>query len=88
VPKELVPKLSAGEPTSVGQGLRTNGVATLYEMTLNEPVQVAGVTATNQKVLYADPSDAVIVIGTPFLKDYVLTIDQRNHLLKISMPAD
>lgn len=86
VPKELVPKLSAGEPAPVGQGLRSNGVATLYEMTLNEPVQVAGVTATNQKLLYADPSDEVIVIGTEFLKDYVLTIDQRHHLLKISMP--
>lgn len=87
VPKELVPKLSASEPVAIGQGLRTNGVATLYEMTLNEPVHVAGVTATNQKALYADPSDAVILIGTDFLKDYVLTIDQQHNLLKLSMPG-
>jgi len=88
VPKDLVPKLAAGKPVPIGEGLRSNSVATLYEMTLNEPVHVAGVTATNQKVLYADPSDTVIVIGSEFLKDYVLTIDQRAHLLKISMPAN
>ena len=87
VPKDLVPKLSASEPAAIGQGLRTNGVATLYEMTLNEPVHIAGVTATHQKILYAEPSGDTIVIGTEFLKDYVLTIDQQNHLLKISMPG-
>lgn len=86
VPKDLVTRLSASEPKPIGQGLRTNGVATLYELTLNEPVHVGGVTATNQKVLYAEPSGPVIVIGTEFLKDYVLTIDQEAHLLKISMP--
>jgi len=87
VPKDLVPKLSASEPAAIGQGLRTNGVATLYEMTLNEPVHIAGITATHQKILYAEPSGDTIVIGTEFLKDYVLTIDQQNRLLKISMPA-
>lgn len=86
VPKDLVPKLSASQPAVIGQGLRTNGVATLYEMTLNEPVRIAGVTATHQKIIYAEPSGDTIVIGTEFLKDYVLTIDQQNHLLKISMP--
>lgn len=86
-PKGLVPKLSASEPAAIGQGLRTNGAATFYEMTLNEPVHVAGVTVTHQKILYAEPSGDVIVIGTEFLKDYVLTIDQQNHLLKISMPG-
>jgi predicted aspartyl protease len=86
VPKDLVPQLAAGEPTLIGQGLRTNGAATLYEITLNEPVRVGGVTATKQNILYADPSDTVIVIGTEFLKDYVVAIDQANHLLKISMP--
>jgi len=86
VPKDLVPKLEAGQSTPIGQGLRTNGVATLYELTLNEPVHVGGVSATHQKILYAEPSGDTIVIGTEFLKDYVLTIDQQNHLLKISMP--
>lgn len=88
VPKGLVPSLSASEPAAIGQGLRTNGVATLYEMTLNEPVHIAGITATHQKILYAEPSGDTIVIGTEFLKDYVLTIDQQNRLLKISMPGD
>ena len=87
VPKDLVPKLSASQPAAIGQGLRTNGVLTLYEMTLNEPVHIAGITATRQKILYAEPSGDTIVIGTKFLKDYVLTVDQQNHLLKISMPG-
>jgi hypothetical protein len=47
---------------------------------------VSGVTATNQKILYSDPSDDTINIGSDFLKDYVLTIDQRHQLLKISRP--
>jgi predicted aspartyl protease len=86
VPKDLVPKLSASEPVPIGRGMRTNSVATLWEMTLHEPARVAGITAINQKVLYAEPSDSVIVIGSDFLKDYVLTVDQRNHLLRLEMP--
>jgi predicted aspartyl protease len=88
IPKELLRKLAATEPVPIGEALRTNSVANLYEMTLQEPVRVAGVTATNQKVLYAEPSDSVIVVGSDFLKDYVLTVDQRHGLLKISMPGD
>jgi predicted aspartyl protease len=88
VPKDLVPKLAASEPVLIGQGKRTNSIATLYEMTLREPVRIAGITATNQRALYAEPSETVIIIGSDFLKDYVLTIDQRHRLLRIGMPGD
>jgi predicted aspartyl protease len=86
IPKELVAKVAASEPVEIGQGMRTNGAVTLYEMTLREPVRVGAVTAVGQEVLYTDPSDSVAVIGSDFLKDYVLTIDQRHHLLRIEMP--
>jgi hypothetical protein len=86
IPKNLAAKLPASAPVAIGQGMRTNSVATLYEMSLREPVRVGAVTAAAQKVLYADPSDTTIVIGSEFLKDYVLTIDQRHRLLRISEP--
>jgi predicted aspartyl protease len=86
LPKSLVDKVIASEPTLMGQVRRTNGKSNLYEMELNEPVKVAGITASVGKIMYADPSDAAINVGSDFLKNYVLTIDQRHHLLRISKP--
>jgi len=86
IPKDLVAKVSATAPVPIGQGIRTNSTSSMYEMELKEPVKVAGITATAQKAIYADPSDNVINVGSDFLKDYVLTIDQRHQLLRISRP--
>jgi Aspartyl protease len=86
IPKALVGRVSAAPPVHVGSGTSANTVFEMYEMQLAEPVHVSGVTAPNPKVLYSDPSDETINIGSDFLKDYVLTIDQRHHLLKISRP--
>ena len=55
-------------------------------MQLLEPVRVGNLTATKQKVLFAVPSDDSINVGSDFLKDYVLTLDQRHHLLRIARP--
>ena len=83
VPKDLALKLSAGVPVKVGQVKRTNSTATLYEMSLREPVRIAGMSVSDQKVIYVDPSDTAINVGSGFLEDYVLTIDQRRGLLSI-----
>jgi hypothetical protein len=87
IPEELVGKLAASAPVPIGEALRTNGTATLYEITLRDPVRVGGVTAVVQKALYAQPSSSTIVIGSDFLKDYVLTIDQQHQLLRIARPS-
>jgi aspartyl protease len=84
VPKDLAAKLSASAPVLVGQVKRTNSTAALYEITLNEPVRVGGINVRAQKLLYTDLSDTAINVGSDFLKDYVLTIDQANRLLRIS----
>jgi hypothetical protein len=86
IPKDLAAKIAATTPTAIGQGARTNGVSQLFEMQLLEPVRVGKVTATGQKVLFTVPSDDSINVGSDFLKDYVLTIDQRHHLLRIARP--
>ena len=86
IPKALVARISASPPVHVGSGTSANTVFEMYEMQLLDPVSVSGVTARKQKVLYSDPSDDTINIGSDFLKDYVLTIDQRHRLLKISRP--
>lgn len=87
LPQDVAVKVKATTPTLVGHVTRTNSVATLYEMTLTEPVRIGAITAAGQKVLYADPSDTFINIGSDFLKDYVLTIDQRNRRLRITQAA-
>lgn len=87
IPKDLVGRVSASAPVHVGSGTSANTVFEMYEMQLVDPVRVSGVTARNQKVLYSEPSDDTINIGSDFLKNYVLTIDQRHGLLRISEPA-
>jgi hypothetical protein len=88
IPKALVGKIAATAPVAIGEGRRTNGTASLYELTLKEPVRVGGISSDGEKVLYAEPSDDVINIGSDFLDDYVLTIDQQHHLLRISRPEN
>lgn len=86
IPKDLATKVAATAPVAIGQGARTNSVSQLFEMQLLEPVRVGNLTATKQTVLFAVPSDDSINVGSDFLKDYVLTLDQRHHLLRIARP--
>lgn len=86
IPKELAGKVAAAPPVAIGQGARTNGVSQLYEMQLLEPVRIGDITVAAPKVLFAVPSDDTINIGSDFLKDYVLTLDQQHHLLRIHRP--
>ena len=83
VPKDAVGKIRTSEPVLVGTGTRANTVSKMYEMQLLEPVRIGEVTAANFKIRYADPSDDEINVGSGFLKDYVLTIDSRNRLLRL-----
>ena len=84
IPKSLVARLRASAPVHVGSGTSANTVFEMYEMQLIDPVRISGVTVMGQKLLYSDPSDDTINIGSGFLKDYVLTIDQHHRLLRIS----
>lgn len=87
VPKSLVGKIAATPPVAIGEARRTNGTASLYEITLKEPVRIGGISADGETVLYAEPSDDVINVGSDFLDEYVLTIDQRHHLLRLDKPG-
>lgn len=86
LPKEIALTRAKGPPVHVGTGRRTNSTSELYEVELDQPVIVAGTTVSAARVLYADPADDAINVGSDFLKDYVLTIDPRHHLLRISRP--
>jgi hypothetical protein len=87
LPKQVAQALSASPPVPIGQAARTNSVASLYQMTLREPVRIGEISAPAQTVLYAEPSTDTINIGSDFLKNYVVAIDQRHHLLRISKPG-
>jgi len=82
----MLGKVEASVPVRIGSGTSANTDFELYEMQLARPVRISGVIATKQTILYSDPSDDTINIGSDFLKDYVLTIDQRHGLLRISKP--
>lgn len=86
IPKDVVEKLAATPPVLVGTAQRTNSSVKLYRVTLGETVKISGVSIDGQSALYAEPSTDTINIGSDFLKDYVLTIDQRQRLLKIERP--
>ena len=55
-------------------------------MRVEQNIRISGVTAVNEQVIYSVPATDAINIGSDFLKDYVLTIDQRHQLLRISKP--
>ena len=74
IPKALVGNSQTSAPVSIGSGTSANTVFELYEMELSQPVRISDVTAASQKILYSDPSDDTINIGSDFLKDYVLTM--------------
>lgn len=86
IPKALAARIATTPPVHVRSATSANTVFELYEMRLKQPVRVSGVTVSNQRVVYSEPSDDVINVGSDFLKDYVLTIDQPNQLLRISKP--
>lgn len=86
LPKAVTDKVATGAPKLIGQAHRTNSSVSLYEVQLRGPVQVAGVSAMVSKALYAEPSTDTVNVGSDFLKDYVLTIDSRNSLLRIAKP--
>lgn len=83
VPRQIASKLSTTTPVTIGEAKRMNSSVTLAQMTLKEPVQLSGLTINGQTVISADPSDEFINVGSDFLKDYVLMIDQSRHLLTI-----
>jgi hypothetical protein len=87
LPKDIAEKVSVGAPVLLGQAARTNSSVSLYEVPVRGPVRVGALTASPSKVLYADPSTDTVNIGSDFLKDYVLTIDSKNELLRIDKPA-
>jgi hypothetical protein len=87
LPKQVALANAMGEAKHVGTGRRMNSVSELYEVQLSVPIKVAGTVTRSTRVTYADPSEESVNVGSDFLKDYAVTIDQRNQLLKISRPV-
>ena len=86
IPKALVGRVQASAPVRIGSGTSANTVFELYEMELSQPVRISDVTATRQKILYSIRRTTRSTSAPTSSKDYVLTIDQRHQLLKISRP--
>jgi hypothetical protein len=86
LPKSIMPLVAKDKPVESGTVRRANTILKTFDFNLKEPVTVSGITANSLKAAYIEPSDDVINIGSNFLKDYVLSIDQRNKLLRIAKP--
>lgn len=87
LPEALARQLADSPPVKLGTVKRTNGTGSLYRLSYSTPMMVSGVHLDSGTALFVSPSTDTINIGSDFLKDYVLTIDQRHRLLRIS-PAD
>jgi predicted aspartyl protease len=84
LPKRIVGAIGGGAGEHVGAATSANTEYELYRVRVPHTIRISGVTAANQEVIYSVPATDAINIGSDFLKDYVLTIDQRHHLLRIS----
>ena len=61
---------------------QTNTPFILQEAILNEELTLGGVKLRNQKVYYSDKVHQVS-LGTDFLKEHTISLDQRNKLIRI-----
>ncbi|MBB5719030.1 hypothetical protein FHR23_001968 [Stakelama sediminis] len=87
LPESVATKVASGAPVRLGTVSRTNSSAALYRVQFDMPMRVSGVALDGGQALFVKPSTDTINIGSDFLKHYVLTIDQRRHLLRISRPT-
>lgn len=86
LPKSLVDKLTIdGELTKIGEARTVSGSFAIFSATLRENVTIGNIILQSPFVETADRFTHAIV-GGRFLKDYVLTIDQRSQRLKITAP--
>jgi len=84
LPMEWKPILSLkGEPTFFAKGRMASGEVDLYRASLSGKIQVGAVSITDPDIILKTGGMPAANFGYAFLKNYLLTIDMVNHLLKM-----
>jgi hypothetical protein len=71
------------EPTFFAKGRMASGEVDLYRASLSGKIQVGAVSITDPDIILKTGGIPAANFGYAFLKNYLLTIDMVNHLLKM-----
>jgi predicted aspartyl protease len=82
IPKSIIEKLSYTDTKNRRIGRKANTEYVIQEAILKSKLTIGGVEVRNQIIGYSERSN-YINVGMKFLKNYKISIDQRNELFKI-----
>ena len=87
VPAALLQKLpTAGPPRDAGTGTTVSSTIALKQVTLTGPVMIGEHTLASRDVIFADQFRNANV-GSNVLKEFIVTIDQKNKRVRFEKPA-
>jgi gag-polyprotein putative aspartyl protease len=72
------------EPVLFGKARVVSGEIDIYKAQLDETIQIGSIVLTDPKITMVSGGFQAINIGFKFLKEYVITIDMVNGLMKIT----
>jgi membrane-associated protease RseP (regulator of RpoE activity) len=81
LPGEMMASLPVSETQSTGQARLVGGNREIKTATLDGTIQFAGLQFENPDIAFMTPSSGTGNIGSAVMLDYVVSIDQQNHLI-------
>ena len=88
LPGEMISTLPVRDSGSNMKARLVGGERDIEFAELQGNIVFAGLTFENPNVAFMTPSSRLGNIGSAILSDYVVTIDQKNHLIAFQQPAD
>lgn len=86
IPKRMMEKLSFANTGVTRTAKKANTSFIIQEAIVQNELSLSGIKLSGQKVYYSETAKEINV-GNAFFKDYILTIDQKHKLVKISKPG-
>lgn len=84
LPEPLVKKMNViGEPRLIGRGRTVTSEIPIYAAKLKEPIRMGAFVYTEPDITYPSFIDNQAVIGARILKDYAISIDQKNYRIQL-----
>jgi S1-C subfamily serine protease len=83
----MLASLPVSETQSTGQARLVGGNREIKTATLDGAIQFAGLQFENPEIAFMTPSSGTGNIGSGVMFDYVVSIDQQNHLISFEESA-
>jgi hypothetical protein len=88
LPETLVKKMNMiGEPKLVGKGRTISNEIMIYTVKLKEPIRMGSFVYNEPSITYPSFIENQAVIGAQILKDYAISIDQKNRRISFIKTA-